>query len=117
EVCEIKLIFPHFLYQPARLFFIKLFLRPFNEGSDVTHTENTLGHPLGIKNIKRVELLAAADKFDRLLNSVFNRKGSATSCIAIKFCKNNSREIETVIECFRCVHCILAGHAVHHEKY
>jgi hypothetical protein len=67
----LRIFFPAF-----RLLFVKLRLGFFYQGGDITHAQDTLCHPLGIKHIQGIHLFAAADKLDGFINRVFDGKGA-----------------------------------------
>ena len=92
KVLEIKLILADLLFQLRGLLFIKLQLSFFHQGSDITHPQDPLRHPFGIKYIKCLQLFAAAYKLDRFIDSVFDRKRSTAPGIPVKFGKHDSRE-------------------------
>ena len=116
EVIEIKLILRDLLTDPTGFLLVVLFLRALHEADHVTHTEDTIGHTRGMKDIQRLHLLARTDILNRFVNDRTNRKRCTSTCITVQFGQYHTIEIETVIELLGGIHRILTGHGIYHKQ-
>src|SRR5690606_34454830 len=65
EIVEVELIFSDLFLKFRSFFLIKLLLRPFYQGNNVSHTKNTGSHPVWVENIQGIHFLAGTYKLNR----------------------------------------------------
>ena len=116
EVIEVKLVLPYFLLETFSLLLVKLLLGTLNERDDVAHAENTVGHTFWMEDIDGLHLFSCAYELDRFVDNSPDRQSCATTCIAIKFCQDNTVNLKSLIEDFRCGDSFLAYHGVYDKQ-
>ena len=116
EVVEIELVLSEFLLQLGGLFLVELCLGGLYKRTDVAHTENTLGHTVGVENVEGFHLLAGTDELDGLVDHRLDGEGSTSTGVTIHLGEDYTVEIEFVVERLGGVHSILTGHGIHHEE-
>ena len=116
EVVKIKLVLGYLLLQLHGLFSIKLLLCFLHQRNNIPHTQDTVCHTLGMEYIQGFQFLARSDKLDRFVYNRTNRQSGTTASITVQFRQYNPVKIQAVIKLLRCVHGILSGHGIHHEK-
>ncbi|MDT4851767.1 hypothetical protein FQZ97_859640 [compost metagenome] len=116
KIVKVEFICTDFLFNFFSLLFVKLVLRFFYQGDDITHTQDTLCHTLRIEYIQGIQLLTHAHKLNRLIYRVFDRQGSTTAGIAIQFGQYNTCKVQAIIEGFCRIYRILTGHRIYYEQ-
>ena len=116
EVIEAKLIFGNFFIELTRFFFIKLLLGTLHQRDHISHSQNTIGHPIRIENIKGFHLFTGTDKLDRFLNHFPNGKGGSPSGVTIQLGQHHAIKVQTIVKSFGSIDCILPCHCIHHKK-
>src|SRR5262249_22195507 len=112
---ELALLEP--LLLPQHLFLIDLALGFLDECEQVALAENAAGHPVRMKFFERVEMLAGADELDRHARHLFDGERRAAAGIAVELRQDDAMELELLVEDFRAVDGVLAGHAIDDQIY
>lgn len=116
EVVEVELVFSYFFLQSSSFFFVVFTLHTVDEGDDVAHSEDSVGHTGGSEGVDGVEFFACADELYGFVDHGSDGEGCAATSVTVEFGEDNSVEIETVVEFFGCIDGILSCHCVDHEE-
>ena len=116
KVVEVELVFVDFLLEPALLLFAVLLLCPLHKRHHIAHTEDTVGHTLGVEYLQRIHLLARGDELQGLIDNRANGNGRTTTGVAIQLGQYHAIKVQSLVK-FTCgVHGILTRHRVHHKE-
>ena len=96
---------------------VHLALGLLDEGHDVAHAEDPLGHPVGVEALEVAELLAGRGVEDRLAGDRLDRERRAAAGVAVELREDHAVEVGRLGELLGHVHRVLAGHRVDHEQH
>jgi hypothetical protein len=91
------------------------FLRALDEADDVAETEDAAGHALGLEDVEVVDLLADAREEDGAAGDGLEGERGTAARVAVELREDDAGERELLVEGFRRVHGVLAGHRVDDE--
>ena len=116
EVVEVELILLNLLLKPACLLLIELLLSSLHKADNIAHSENTVGHTLGVEHVDSFHLLARSYKLNRLRNHRAYRKSRTATGIAVEFGQDHAVKVQTVVKFLSRIHGILSCHGVDNKQ-
>ena len=69
-----------------------------------------------MEDVEGLHLLACGNEFDRLARDRPDRESRTSAGVTIHFGEYDSVEIQSLIEGFGGLHCVLTGHRIHYEE-
>ena len=87
-----------------------------DEADDVAHAENPRRHPLRMKRLELIQLLAGAREFDGFAGDGLHAQRRAAARIAIQLGQNRAGDLQRLIKMRGDVDGFLAGGGVQHEQ-
>jgi len=106
----------HLLLEFHGLLLIDDFGGPFDEGDDIAHAEDALGHPFGVEQVEVLGFFAGAHELDGFADDGTEGEGGAASGITIEFGEDGAGDAEGLVEVGGDVDGFLAGGGVEDEE-
>ena len=73
-------------------------LGALDQRQDVAHAEDPRGHPLGMEDLERVELLAGRGEHDRAAGDALDRERGAAARVAVELGQDEAVEVDPLLE-------------------
>ena len=90
--------------------------RLLDQRDDVAHAENAVGDAIGMKILERIDLLAGAEKFDRLAGDGAHRQRRAAAAVAVDAGQHDAGDADAIVEILGEIDGVLAGQTVGDEQ-
>lgn len=116
EVVEVELGFLKAFGHAEGLFFIDLFGGFFDEGDDVAHAEDALGHAVGVEDFELLDFFPNAEEFDGAAGDLTHGEEGAAAGVAIQFGHDEAGDADGFVEGFGDGDGLLAGGGVGDEE-
>src|SRR4051795_11105845 len=116
EVLERELVAAQLALEVLGVLLVDLLLGLLDEGEDVAHPEDPLGHAVGVEALEVLELLARGGEEDRLAGDGLDRQRRAAAGVAVELGEDHAVELRRLGELLGDVDGVLAGHGVEHEQ-
>jgi hypothetical protein len=106
---EVDCSFAEAGFHGCDVFVFEGFLDFFDEAENVTHSEDSLCHPVGIEHLEGVDLFSHPGKSYRDAGGLADGKDGSSACVAIEFCEDGSGDFYFGVEGFGDIDGFLAG--------
>ena len=116
EIVNSKLVTCNLLMQFPSLFLIELLLCLLYQRYHISHTQDTVRHTGGIKNVESFHLFTGAHEFDGLAGNCLDGQGGTAPGITVHLGKHHSIVIYCLVESLGTFHRILPCHGINHEQ-
>src|SRR6185295_13664416 len=117
EVLQRERIAGDSLLRFLHLFARNGFLGLFDQREHVTHSEDARGHPIWMKQLKCIKLLAHAQKLDRLAGHGPDRQHRSATSITFNLGENDTGQSDPLFELARHRDRVLPRHGICHQEH
>ncbi len=109
--------FAQHLLGASNLLLVGGLLGGVDDAVEVAHTEDALGHAVGMEDLEGVGLLTHGDELDGLARDLPHRERTAAAGVAVELGHDDAVEVRALGELGDDVDDVLAGHGVDHHEH